>query len=160
MKLDKKVYIVLIISLVLDQISKALIDAFLKEEASIKIICNFLRFTKVSNTGAAFSILNNLTILLVLISILSIVFLLYIKKEFKNTLKNKIAFGLILGGVIGNLIDRLILGYVRDFLDFNIFGYNYPIFNLADSFIVIGVIILIIDIIFGGKDEVSSKRGK
>ena len=51
---------------------------------------------------------------------------------------------MLIGGIIGNLIDRIIYGYVIDYLDFNIFGYNYPVFNLADSMIVISIILLIL----------------
>lgn len=66
----------------------------------------------------------------------------------KQTNPNKLAIlshGLLLGGIIGNLIDRIIYGYVIDYLDFMIFNYNFPIFNLADTFIVIGCIILVIN---------------
>ena len=57
----------------------------------------------------------------------------------------KIGYGLILGGAIGNFIDRIVYGYVIDFIDIDIFGWNYPIFNLADMFIVVGVILVMID---------------
>ncbi len=55
-----------------------------------------------------------------------------------------ISYGMIIGGIIGNLFDRIIYSYVIDFIDFRIFGYNYPVFNLADTFIVIGIIIMVI----------------
>ena len=61
----------------------------------------------------------------------------------------KIAYSMILGGSIGKFINRLIYGYVIDFLDFYIFGYDFPIFNLADSFIVISIFMLIVDLIRG-----------
>ena len=67
----------------------------------------------------------------------------YINKEKLNKSEN-IIYGMIIGGILGNLFDRLIYGYVIDFIDFKIFGYDYPVFNLADTFIVVGIILLII----------------
>ena len=64
-------------------------------------------------------------------------------KEEINKIES-ISYGMIIGGIIGNLFDRIIYSYVIDFLDFRIFGYHYPVFNLADSFIVIGIIMMII----------------
>lgn len=157
MKLNKKMQSIIFLSLILDQISKIVINTNLKENESIKVIGSFFKLTNVFNEGAAFSLFDGSKVFLIIVSIISILFLLYMMKDFKDSKLNNIAFGLIYGGILGNLIDRLFLGYVRDFLDFNIFGFHYPVFNLADSFIVIGVIILIIDLIKGEKDGVSSK---
>jgi signal peptidase II len=80
--------------------------------------------------------------------------------SFKNKPKNnieKIAYSLVLGGAIGNFIDRIIYRGVIDFISVKIFGYDYPIFNLADSFIVIGVIILLIYTYKGDKRGDRSK---
>lgn len=63
----------------------------------------------------------------------------------------------MIGGILGNLFDRIIYGYVIDYLDFYIFGYNFPIFNIADICIVISVILIIIDTLWGGKGEVRGK---
>ena len=78
-------------------------------------------------------------------------------KKFKNNKRNIIAFSCIYGGLIGNLIDRIFHGYVIDFIDFYIFNYNYPIFNIADASICIGVCLLIYSIYLGEDNEVSSK---
>ena len=158
MKLNKKMQAIIFITLILDQISKIVINTSLKENASIKVLGKFFKLTNVYNEGAAFSLFDGSKVFLIIISVISILLLLYMMKDFKNSKLNNIAFGLIYGGILGNLIDRLFLVYVRDFLDFNIFGFHYPVFNLADSFIVIGVIILIIDLIKGEKNGVSSKR--
>ena len=68
---------------------------------------------------------------------------------FQTNRRNNIAFGLVVGGMTGNLMDRWLFGYVRDFFDFQIFHYNYPIFNIADIAIVIGIILLVIAILKG-----------
>ena len=69
--------------------------------------------------------------------------------QFKNNLRNNIAFACTVAGIMSNLADRLFLGYVRDFLDFKILGYDYPIFNIADIAIVVGVLLLIVAILKG-----------
>lgn len=137
--------IISIILLCIDQISKLLIVNLLTKTNSIAIIKNFFYLTYINNDGAAFSILVGKRVLLILIAVLVIVMLIrYIKK---NNIQNKlelVSISLIIGGSLGNLIDRVVRGYVIDFLDFKIFNYNFPIFNLADTFIVIGVFLLLL----------------
>ena len=100
-------------------------------------ITKFL-FATTINYGAAFNILQGYTTLLILISlvVLSVALYYYFKEKNKNL---KLGLSFLIAGIIGNLIDRIILGYVRDFIDFRIF----PVFNLADAFNVIGVFIII-----------------
>lgn len=142
----KKVYIIALISLIIDQIVKILVSNYLILGQTTKIINNFFYLTYVQNTGAAFSILIGYRYILIIITL---IFLYYLYKYTKKqTNPNKLAIlshGLLLGGIIGNLIDRIIYGYVIDYLDFMIFNYNFPIFNLADTFIAIGCIILVIN---------------
>lgn len=137
--------IISIILLCIDQISKLLVVNLLTKTDSITIIKNFFYLTYINNDGAAFSILVGKRIFLILIAVLAIVMLIrYIKK---NNIQNKlelVSISLIIGGSLGNLMDRVVRGYVIDFLDFKIFNYNFPIFNLADTFIVIGVILLLL----------------
>ena len=137
--------IISIILLCIDQISKLLVVNLLTKTDSITIIKNFFYLTYINNDGAAFSILVGKRIFLILIAVLAIVMLIrYIKK---NNIQNKlelVSISLIIGGSLGNLMDRVVRGYVIDFLDFKIFNYNFPIFNLAATFIVIGVFLLLL----------------
>lgn len=137
--------IISIILLCIDQISKLLVVNLLTKTNSITIIKNFFYLTYINNDGAAFSILVGKRIFLILIAVSVIVMLIrYIKK---NNIQNKlelVSISLIIGGSLGNLMDRVVRGYVIDFLDFKIFNYNFPIFNLADTFIVIGVFLLLL----------------
>ena len=137
--------IISIILLCIDQISKLLVVNLLTKTDSITIIKNFFYLTYINNDGAAFSILVGKRIFLILIAVLAIVMLIrYIKK---NNIQNKlelVSISLIIGGSLGNLMDRVVRGYVIDFLDFKIFNHNFPIFNLADTFIVIGVFLLLL----------------
>lgn len=140
------ILILSLIFLIVDQISKILVVKFL-DLNSVTVIKNFFYLTYTNNTGAAFSILTDKRIFLVLVGIIIIILLIYYlkKHQIKNTI-NKIAFALVIGGSIGNLIDRIIRGSVVDFIDIKIFSYNFPIFNLADTFITIGVLLLLINI--------------
>ncbi len=110
----------------------------------------FLRLTYAQNTGAAFSIFHGQVSILGVISVIgTILILIYIfgvsrHLPFLNTRLNKVAIGLILAGVVGNMIDRLWLRYVRDFVDVG----PWPIFNVADSCTVVGVIIFAVSILF------------
>ena len=79
--------------------------------------------------------------------------------RFKMNTRNSFAFALTISGILSNLTDRIFLGYVRDFLDFTIFGYDYPIFNIADIAIVVGVILLIVAII-KGEDNIAKDRSR
>ena len=147
--MKKKVIILSIVVLMVDIISKLIIKTNLNLYESIKIIPNFFNITYVMNDGAAFSILRGNQILLSILGILVIIVLgYYINKDKLNNYK-VIYYSLLIGGILGNILDRLIYNGVIDFLDFKIFGYDYPIFNLADSFIVISVILIIIEIIRG-----------
>lgn len=140
----KIIILISLLSLGIDIISKQLVLNFMLEHQSITIIKNFFYITFAKNTGVAFSFLEGkVPLIIIMTSIIIILILKYIKSTNPNKYES-ISYGLILGGAIGNLIDRIIYGYVIDFLDFNLFGYPYPIFNLADTAIVIGVIALII----------------
>ena len=137
-----------LVFVLIDQISKIIISNILTNNKSIEVIKSFFYLTYTHNEGAAFSILLGKRIFLILIAIIIIALLIYyIKKNKIEGRLNKMSLSLIIGGAFGNLIDRIVRGYVIDFLDFKIFNYNYPIFNLADTFIVIGVILLIIEMI-------------
>ena len=142
---DIMIIIITFLVFLLDMFSKIVVINYLELEESVKIINKFLYLTYVRNTGAAWSILSNNTYIVLGISLIIIIGIVwYIRKNKIDNKFEKVAYSLILGGAIGNFVDRLIYGYVIDFIDIKIFSYDYPIFNLADVFIVIGVILLII----------------
>ncbi len=137
--------ILTLIFLIIDIVSKVIVSRYILLDKSIKLINNFLYITYVRNTGAAWSMFSSRSVLVLIIS--SFIILGIILHVYKNRPKKrmeKIAYSLIIGGALGNLINRITYGYVIDFIDIKIFKYDYPIFNLADSFIVIGVILLVI----------------
>ena len=156
--MKKKIYIIASLVLIFDQLTKVLADLFLKLNESKVIIDNFFNITYVQNVGAAWSILSNQRLLLILIGIISIGLIYSFINDFKDNKRNILAFGLLIGGILGNLLDRIFLGYVRDFLDFKIFNYNYPIFNVGDIAIVVGIILLFVAILKG--EDYGSSRNK
>ena len=142
--MQKKPYIIAFFFFIIDLISKQVVSKVINIGESIKVIKNFFYITLAHNNGAAWSILENKRILLLVITVISL-FLInkFMNKEKLSNLES-LSYGMIIGGILGNLFDRIVFSYVIDFLDFKIFGYDYPIFNLADSFIVIGIILMII----------------
>ena len=145
--MNKKVLFGSIIVFIIDLISKILVNSFLELEKVVNIIPGFFRLEKVYNTGISFSLLQGSQIRIIAISILMLLLLIHMKSSFKENTRNTIAFCLLYGGIIGNLCDRLIYGHVIDFFSFKFGSYHFPVFNLADCCICIGMILLIIAII-------------
>ena len=151
-------FIISILSIILigfDQIIKIIISNKLSLNESKTIISNFFNITNAHNYGAAWSILNNKSIFLIIIGIvaLTIIYLYFIKNKKINKI-DSILISMLIAGIIGNMIDRIRLGYVIDYLDFYIFGYDYPVFNLADILIVVSMILMTIKSI---KEEHNAK---
>lgn len=148
----KSINLCLIVLLIFaDQISKFFIHSALGVQQSFPVIKNFFHLTLIQNKGTAFGLFKNQSLFFVLISFAAIVLIsrfLFFKKHGDNYLR--IPLCLILAGAAGNLIDRLIFGFVIDFLDFRI----WPVFNFADSFICVGAG-WIITLLFPEKKRVS-----
>ncbi|GFI41523.1 signal peptidase II [Thomasclavelia cocleata] len=149
-KRNKLLYLITLIVLIGgDQFTKHLISSSMQLGQSQEIIDNFFYFTYAHNTGVAWGMLAGHLWLFIIVALISAVLMIIF---FKRTRKEEILtrFGLVLtfAGMIGNLADRIVLGYVRDFIDVIIFNYNFPIFNIADVAVVIGVALIIIEIIF------------
>lgn len=137
--------IITIIILIVDICSKMIVTKYIGFGESIKVIDKFIYLTHVRNTGVAWSMFDNNKYFVLIVSVIIIVgFMEYIYRNKPKNKSEKIAYGFILGGALGNFINRLVNGYVTDFIDIKLFNYDYPIFNLADTFIVVGVIIFII----------------
>ncbi len=157
--MTKKIFIIGIICLFIDQVSKSLIDIYFTVGESYKLIDNFLYISSYYNTGVAWGLLDNMRYIIIIISIMAIIVLYRYMFCFKKNIRTIVSFGLLLGGILGNLLDRIILGYVRDFIDVLIFSYDFPVFNFADIFICIGIFLLIISII-KGDDKHETNNGK
>jgi len=149
-------YILALAIIGLDQLTKGLIVSKMNEYDQITIIDQFFYITSHRNRGAAWGILQDQMIFFYIITLIVVVGIIYVfHKQIKGNLGLTIALSFILGGAIGNFIDRLFRKEVVDFLDFIILRYDYPIFNVADSFLVIGVALFIL---FTFLDERKQKR--
>ena len=146
----KDVYFFAIIFLVIDQAIKFYLSSKMVVNQSTILVKNFLSITYVHNTGAAFSLFEGNTWLLIGIGVLAIIGLtLYIGKLVHIGDFDMFTYSLLLGGVLGNLIDRIIHGYVVDYISLNLFGYHFPIFNFADMCIVVSVILIFVSALKG-----------
>ena len=137
-----------------DQISKYIVNQSIALHAQIKVIDGFFYLTNTRNTGAAWSMLPGGRIFFIgmaAIVIIAVFVYIYRLKDRKNLLT--VSLVLVASGAFGNMIDRILYGYVVDFLDFYIFGYDFPVFNFADCCLTIGVALIILDTLFGKEQE-------
>lgn len=150
--------------LILDQFTKALVHRHMHLYESIPIIKNFFAFTYIKNPGAAFGLLagmgeNFRFYFFITASILALILLgIFFYKTAQGDLWGITGISLVAGGALGNLVDRLRLGEVIDFLDFSIGPYHWPAFNVADSAITTGMVLLIIQLLFRSKQEAAQKN--
>lgn len=157
----KRIFQIGILSIIIDQIIKFLVLYKMELGDIITIIPNFFQIYYLQNKGAAFSSFQGMVYILILVSLLIFFGLIKHIKDSDITKNVEImSLGFILGGLVGNLIDRILYGYVIDYLSFVFFGYNFAVFNLADSLIVIGVILYLIDIVRSDINEYKSRRRK
>ena len=164
-KLETKSYVIysliVIIGIVLDQITKWLAATYLKKVPTVPIIEDVLHLTYVENRGAAFGILSEHRWVFITISSIAIIAIgAYVFLGFAQKKLYAISLTVILSGGIGNMIDRIFLGYVIDFIDFRLI--NFAVFNGADSFVCVGagllILALILDIINEYKKAKADKK--
>lgn len=135
------IWVTLVLVVIIDRISKVLIQSNLNLGESIEVIPGFFHLTYILNPGAAFGMLAGRTWFFVIVAFLVIGAISYFQRQIpKDDRLTRICMGMIGGGAIGNLIDRLFIGKVVDFLDFKVWSY---IFNIADSMIVVAGFLLI-----------------
>ncbi|WP_010530467.1 signal peptidase II [Lentibacillus jeotgali] len=149
-------YILALLIVGIDQLSKWIVVKSMEIGEQLTIIGNFFYLTSHRNSGAAWGILQGQMGFFYVITVIVVIGIIYFMQKYAR--ENKIlatALSLILGGAVGNFIDRLFRKEVVDFFDFNLFGYDYPIFNIADSALVVGVILVMIITII---DERKEKR--
>ena len=144
-------FILTIFIIIFDQVTKLMAIKYLKTSPPYIIVDNFFQFHYVENYGAAFGILQNKKIFFVIITlavIFAITFFL-VKNYYEINGFMRIGLSMLLGGAIGNFIDRLRLGYVVDFISFRLINrYDFPVFNIADIFIVAGTGLILLLVLF------------
>ena len=137
---------------ILDQVSKAIVKAQLALHESVTIVPDLINLTHVRNTGVAFGLLNNIDfpfkpVLMIVVTLSALLAIsIFAMQTTSNSPIASIGFAFVLGGAIGNLIDRITVGYVLDFIDVYWWEWHFWTFNVADSAITIGAILLIIDL--------------
>lgn len=143
----KRTFIVALAVLFSDQASKIAVRSFIRIGTSIPIIRRVLYLTYRRNSGAAFGILAGRRLFFIIASLAVIAVIIFYSRELESKYL-QFSFGLMLGGAVGNLVDRILFGWVTDFIECKFFP---PVFNIADSALVIGVGLFALDIIFEGK---------
>ena len=146
----------IVLILIGDQLKKYLTERFLPLGASYPLWEGVFEFTNVHNTGAAWGMFSGGRAFFIVITVIvcSLMLALLAKKRRELGRLARVCLSLLIAGAAGNLIDRVILGYVRDMLNFSLI--NFPVFNVADSAVCIGAALLVIDVLFSKKGSVFS----
>lgn len=135
----------------LDQVVKRVVVNAMEMGQAIDVVGSFVRLTRTSNTGGAFGLLRGRGNWFIVVSFVAALAIAALSRQIARGRRvERLAFGLILGGAVGNLIDRVRLGAVIDFIDIGGSGYRWPAFNVADSAITIGVTLLAVGLVFFG----------
>lgn len=150
-----KYYLLSFIIVLIDQVSKYLTQAYVDLGQQIEWIPGLLSITHIHNTGAAWSILEGQMWFFYIVTVIVVVMIIYYMQQMKNEPLLKTGLAFILGGAVGNFIDRLMHQYVIDMIQLDFI--DFPIFNLADTALTIGVILLFIQYIFLDRQEKESK---
>jgi signal peptidase II len=160
---DSRGWLVLLSVLIVaaDRVTKWLVSTRLELGDNLQVIPHIFAISHVENPGAAFSLFNDSSspgrvrwMLLIFSLLAAVAVLVALVKLGRRITATSVALALILGGALGNAYDRLRFGYVIDFLEVHIIHYHWPDFNVADSAIVVGGILLLFDALFPGKDQV------
>lgn len=146
---------------IVDLISKKLIATRLEIGEQISVIGNFFLITSHRNRGAAFGILQEQRIFFILITLIIVGAIVWYMQSIRDSKRAVLltGLGLVMGGAVGNFLDRLLYGEVVDFFQLNFGSYTFPIFNVADSAICCGVVLIIIDTLLSAKTEKKSVSG-
>ena len=138
-------YVISLVIIAIDQLTKWVIVKTMALGESITVIENFFYLTSHRNSGAAWGILQGKMLFFYIVTVIVIIGVIYYMQKYaRNDILLAVALALILGGAIGNFIDRIFHQEVVDFFHFYIFNYSFPIFNIADSALSIGVVLVII----------------
>lgn len=139
-------YTIATIIFVLDQVTKALVETHIPYGSAIAVSDGFFHLVNTRNTGAAWSLFSDLTFSRLLLSAVSLAaaWLIAVAIKKAKTKPGMILLGIVLGGTVGNMVDRIRLGYVTDFFSFNFGTYAFPAFNIADMAITLGALIIVV----------------
>ena len=151
--------IIIVVGIVIDLLTKVFFANYYNNVGEdIVVIPNFFIFTFVKNTGAAYGMFSGSVIPLIIISVLMIIaFIVYDVFNHSNDIFYVLGFSFIISGAIGNLIDRIFLGYVRDFISIKLFNF---IFNVADIFVTVGMVLFVIHLIKSMVKQEKEKKSK
>ena len=156
---NRRIAAIALAVIALDQLTKHLVLRYLGFWEEKVVIDGFFKFVYWWNTGAAWSLFSGNNLLLAVIAVIALVVLLLSRHHFNGrTPLGQLAFGLIFGGIVGNLIDRLTVHHVIDFLYFHLGSWYWPAFNLADSAICIGVVVMLFEGLLGRRHGLQAKE--